>query len=937
MPKWLKKSQEPLWERAKSLALKTYKESDDAFWPVVTTIFEQLGGKPGKAEASYCGDTANAVKAMEASAEARRDKKAGDVTKHESFAWDKRTADFHGITGEERGRHVFAHAYELHHGEFSQAVAPSGAVHMFGTSSFHPSEKAAHKEFDDLIKRHKEIAGHETMKTSEKITSENVIHCKVEQSMALPESPDWKMGSSVKFAYVPAGVHTICAGFCGPVTKDRPASIELTVEVQPERDAAVCQASLEAQRSQRKNQDLYCCFEHDEKQASVWATRFEAGNDPVLGQPAVLLEGKPSGSGADAVNRRDWRSFSPSFGTDADYTKCKCRNCEEALEACECRKPALYFPDGAVGSVGNPAKITGVAFVLGTLTNRPAFRAMPPVKAKEEGNPVQVTADNTKRATELLSNIVNATWSDAAREAAAEARKAKSGSSKFGSEDYAANMSAAAHKFSKVARTRHEHFHAAKLHDHAAEAHEAAGTSEVDEHREMAEAHRGAGEEAGVKNKVVLSTEQLADGTIKATWSDAAREASAAKRKAAAEASKSAFDLSASLKDGAGKAEHAPAAKAHRQAEKLHKEAAESLSGSGDPHAKAYHESWAKVHGWQAAGHERGRHAPVVEAVDAGFAGTVRSVFGNAMRNVVKAFSMSFDTLRELVGKAAQADARFNKKPDEETAKAIGSPGCSVWVQDVLCDYDGDGDWYAVIQGADGKSYKVAFKVEGGKAKFISGAQEVTRSTQYVAATDKCTGSVLTTWSDAAREASAEARKGKSKAHGQMLDLHAKIRDVQEQLGKIDWSKHHVNDQKLGEHWNAVEQHLDDAAGRLSTAIQHTGRLDSKASPAVGRFNEYGNVVDTEKHGNRHVTEFEDSDLSKEELALKRKALKEGHEEVGARSASKPVDTILASLKPERERVAELLATVQGGHTRTGSVEEILRRLPQTGAPRTTN
>ena len=220
----------------------------------------------------------------------------------------------------------------------------------------------------------------------------NIVRCyaAVAQEISIKSEP-WSSERAVKFCWAPGGVHTITAGFSGPSTKGRDCALTLTVDVVPERDAKVCQSSMDAIKAAKPDQEPYGCFEHDEKQASVWASSFSAGADPVYGRPSVLLEGRPSGSGAKAVNDRDWRRWSPSFGTDADYDKCQCTNCQSMVAACECAKPALTFPDGVRGSQSNPARITGVAFVLGTLTNRPAFSAMPPVKATaavEDGHSV---------------------------------------------------------------------------------------------------------------------------------------------------------------------------------------------------------------------------------------------------------------------------------------------------------------------------------------------------------------------------------------------------------------------------------------------------------------------------------------------------------------------------------------------------------------------
>ena len=178
------------------------------------------------------------------------------------------------------------------------------------------------------------------------------------------------MEKPVDFMYMPAGVHTINAGF-------RNGSINLTIQVDPQRDASVCQASLEQLTKETPKQKAFGCFEHEEKTASVWANRFLPKGD------GIYLEATPSKAGADAVNGRNHRSWSPSFNTDAEYGKCQCRSCDKGVKACECEKPSLYFPEGAKGSASNPAKIAGVDFCLGTLTNKPAFRAISPVKAKQ--------------------------------------------------------------------------------------------------------------------------------------------------------------------------------------------------------------------------------------------------------------------------------------------------------------------------------------------------------------------------------------------------------------------------------------------------------------------------------------------------------------------------------------------------------------------------
>ena len=192
-------------------------------------------------------------------------------------------------------------------------------------------------------------------------------------------SKPWATGEPVEFMYMPAGKHTICAGF-------RSASIKLTVDVDPSDAARVLQGSLEQLRASQPKQMPFGCVEHEEKDASVWAKGFTAKED------GVYLCAEPSELGARHVNGRIHRSWSPSFLTDADYSKARLED------------GTYVFPDGVRGSESNPAKITGCAFCLGTLTNKPAFREMSPVKAREAVRAVETTEQRSEAAKEGWEN-----------------------------------------------------------------------------------------------------------------------------------------------------------------------------------------------------------------------------------------------------------------------------------------------------------------------------------------------------------------------------------------------------------------------------------------------------------------------------------------------------------------------------------------------------
>ena len=199
----------------------------------------------------------------------------------------------------------------------------------------------------------------------------NVVTCR-DNGAAIKESKPWAMDTEVEFMYLPAGIHTITAGF-------RDKAIKLTVEVD-ESTAQTVQASFDNLLATTPKQKPFGCIEHDERDASVWANRF-FWNGEESGDHGVYLAAEPSARGVEHVNGKIHRSWSPSFTTDADYAKAKEKD------------GVLYFPEGARGSVTNPARVTGIAPCVGTLTNKPAFKAIAPVRAKEGGTGTLTSAE----------------------------------------------------------------------------------------------------------------------------------------------------------------------------------------------------------------------------------------------------------------------------------------------------------------------------------------------------------------------------------------------------------------------------------------------------------------------------------------------------------------------------------------------------------------
>jgi hypothetical protein len=243
-----------------------------------------------------------------------------------------------------------------------------------------------------------------------------VIHCRSHASAAgsvLAADKAWNPGEPVEFMWMPAGTHTICAGF-------RNGSIELTVNCD-ENTAANVQASLDAWRTERPKQEPFGCVEHREHEASV---RVSAQQAFTFKNDGVYIAAEPTMLGAQNVNGKVHRSWSPSFTTDADYSQAKTVKTASGATV-------MVFPEGVRGSRSNPAEITGVDFCVGTLTNKPAFHAMSPVKGSEvsltvtlaDGEVIKYDSGGATVLASGASDSVKATWSDEARKASAEARK----------------------------------------------------------------------------------------------------------------------------------------------------------------------------------------------------------------------------------------------------------------------------------------------------------------------------------------------------------------------------------------------------------------------------------------------------------------------------------------------------------------------------------
>ena len=339
---------------------------------------------------------------------------------------------------------------------------------------------------------------------------ENVISCRASTGVKLAASEPWVAGESVSYIYVPGGVHTINAGF------RKSDSITCTVEVD-ENTAKDLQNSFDHIAATEK-QEPYADEDHESKKATLRfpPNKVEFTYGTHRGEEGVIVSGaEPTSYGAEAVNGKVYASWSPEFATDADYSKAKCK------------KGHWTFPDGVRGSASNPARLVAVNFVTGALTNKPAFKAMPNVKARhvdpETGEMVEddmvmagTPAGNKNAAGKHL--VVYPNMSGAAPKL-------------LMGKDYAAFLSNKAHKSSSLADDTGDVFHHAEArsaHDSAALAHHKWGDKEKEkEHKEKATHHWN---KVTSKFDSQQATDTTESDTIQAAWSEAARKAASEAR-----------------------------------------------------------------------------------------------------------------------------------------------------------------------------------------------------------------------------------------------------------------------------------------------------------------------------------------------------------------------------------------------------------------------
>ncbi len=154
---------------------------------------------------------------------------------------------------------------------------------------------------------------------------------------------------SGEFMFMPAGTQTINATKGVPGQRGKDITVNVLVDKGTE---SKLQAQLDAINS-RNGDRAYFDFNHDDKEASFWPSRFTWRDQPVAG---VYVAGDWSDSGKRAINGKVYRSFSPVFHVDDDSK--------------------------------NPARIIcnlNARPNMGGLVNNPAFKNNLPLWAKQAG------------------------------------------------------------------------------------------------------------------------------------------------------------------------------------------------------------------------------------------------------------------------------------------------------------------------------------------------------------------------------------------------------------------------------------------------------------------------------------------------------------------------------------------------------------------------
>lgn len=305
-----------------------------------------------------------------------------------------------------------------------------------------------------------QIAVHDAILKAARADKSPVLFCSA-SGIKLPGNT-WEMDKPARFQWMPGGIKTIVASW-----GERP--IQVTVQCD-EDTATTVQASFARKLTENPNQKPFGDVEHREHEAALWPESFDWSDEP---SPGVFCTAKPSALGAQNVNGRLHRSWSPSFSTNAEYPKAICSSCGQTAAKCKgADNGVVTFPAGVRGSSSNPASITGIGDSIGSLTNKPAFKDILPVRARDAS--AATTTDELLRAGDFPGHAFHG-------------NQYADGTGGGGEHN---DASRAAHEKSKSAETSQNHRGAAAAHRKAARMHDEEGNDKVaDYHRAMSTFH----------------------------------------------------------------------------------------------------------------------------------------------------------------------------------------------------------------------------------------------------------------------------------------------------------------------------------------------------------------------------------------------------------------------------------------------------------------
>lgn len=421
-------SDEDTWHNAKEAALKTYDIGDDAFWPVVMSIYENMGGEiTGKATKAqlreagkklatlragdpeqpnliravgiYENATVRAYGTSEGVRKAWESRARGGEKPDHGYEQRERTVHFHKTQENEKAplaerkeAESAVHEHMKSPESFAQRAdwvlqgnygrgaqqAAENAMASRGNREAQLTQITAHYEHNSPAK-HTNSAWNKLSDSEKKSLSDHLskvmakhdaeVSGKIHKATtsdaaqlcrALSSSAQFDGSADARFMWMPAGkckeLHL--------TYDDKPATVYL--DVMPG-DEKIVQASFNELCTKHSPQKPFCDIEHKREDASAWPQSFEwAGNGD---RDGIYVRAEWSGLGKKHVTEKIHRSFSPSFKTNAEWSWDK-------------DSQRYYCKAGDRGSKENPARIIGVGFDIGTLTNQPAFRDMQPLFAR---------------------------------------------------------------------------------------------------------------------------------------------------------------------------------------------------------------------------------------------------------------------------------------------------------------------------------------------------------------------------------------------------------------------------------------------------------------------------------------------------------------------------------------------------------------------------